>query len=58
MKLFDDFIKSKEDHVLEKYLEDDEFCIDCTETHNTGQVKKKYVDELLHPHDHEKEDKK
>ena len=60
MKIFDDFIKAKEDHIIDRYCEDGEPCLDCiepTDAHNTREVKKKYVDEIVdeivHHQEHE-----
>lgn len=52
MNILDSLIKAKEDHIIERYCEDCEPCLDCTETHNTREVKKMYVDEILHHHEH------
>lgn len=53
--LFDEFLKHKEEHIIETYCIGDD-CDDCEELAQGGalrETKKKYVDEILH-HEHQK----
>ena len=48
MNLLEKFILSKETHCIEKYAEDGEPCIECTQGEIVRLFKKEKVMELLH----------
>ncbi len=50
MGLLDKFIKSKETHCIEKYCDDGEPCLECTQGDSVRVVKIEGIMELLHIH--------
>ena len=50
MGLMDKFIKAKEAHCIEKYCEDGEPCLECTQGDSVRVLKIEGIMELLHIH--------
>lgn len=50
MGLLDKFIKAKEAHCIEKYCEDGEPCLECTQGDSVRVLKIEGIMELLHIH--------
>lgn len=55
MNMFESFVKNKEEHVVEQYCEEE---VDGLEENDSGavrEVKKMYVEEIIHHDKHEEE---
>lgn len=48
MGLLDKFLKSKETHCIEKYCDDGEPCLECTQGETVRMIKVEKIKELLH----------
>jgi len=48
MGLLNKFLKSKETHCIEKYCDDGEPCLECTQGNTVRMIKTDKIKELLH----------